>query len=789
MNNEKNEKLEKILQGLGQENVPEDIKQLAEDTSQNFSDGLTGLRHNIQWGNIMRTNVIKIAAAAIIIIAIAVSTKLGISDKTPETNIAKQTKTTNQELAVIAQVEQNDKIELAAALKAELKNLEQMFAAGDVRGLIGMLETGQLETKLAAANYLAQIGDSNAIITLEAAAEQWEGDATENPFTAAAEDIKTQNATEQETTLAKSDSSIETTEDSNKKDTGFSYRKPDYSLLEEPLRVKPVTLDNPSPSPQQAIVLAKPIRWWASHWGAKGNTSLVAFERHKNFDRFIVNETGMRKAWVKYFDIPIDAQLYPILVMTYRCKGTSTESDRYSLYLDDDSGPSYGGLEMFMQKELIPDGQEHVIACDLRPLEPFSDLIGMAIGTHNDETGSAEFDLIDLRFEAEPNSEPLEKLWEDFEVKVAVVDANDMPIEGAAVTVDAERHNWARTALTDSQGQVSIKPYYTISFRHMARVTAPGMIPVEIRDMPDLEKTYTAVLEPATIYRGTVVDELGNPLPHVTVDIKANYSHPQELWTRKDAIIQTDQNGRWESPTLPQNAQDVRISLAHPDYTKGPNYSAAYKFSVDELQSGEAVLSIKQDMLTAAGTITDSQGKPLAKVKVASLSNLNRAAETDSQGQFTIEISESNDILIVAHDNYAADLIDLSNSGNIRDLKVILKPGKLLHIKVVDPKGNPMSRAVIQAVEWRGIPLFNISSQTDGKGEYKYPSAPADAVTWKVYQKGYETATESITADGSIHTITLIPDSNLPEPNDTGNDPNDPRGPNYDPFEMFRRAS
>ena len=67
-----NDKIEKILQSLGQENVPEDIKELAEDTSQNFSDNLSGSQHHIQWSNIMKTKFTKFVAAAVIIIAVLI---------------------------------------------------------------------------------------------------------------------------------------------------------------------------------------------------------------------------------------------------------------------------------------------------------------------------------------------------------------------------------------------------------------------------------------------------------------------------------------------------------------------------------------------------------------------------------------------------------------------------------------------------------------------------------------------------------------------------------------------
>ncbi|UCG48999.1 MAG: carboxypeptidase regulatory-like domain-containing protein [Phycisphaerales bacterium] len=75
-------------------------------------------------------------------------------------------------------------------LAAELQQLEQMFAAGDVRGLMAMLSRDRLESKVAAANYLARIGDARAIEALEIQAGRWPGDPADNPFTRAIEQIE-----------------------------------------------------------------------------------------------------------------------------------------------------------------------------------------------------------------------------------------------------------------------------------------------------------------------------------------------------------------------------------------------------------------------------------------------------------------------------------------------------------------------------------------------------------------------------------------------------------------------
>ncbi len=62
--------IKEILKAIGSENVPDDVHKIAEETARNFSE--TQTRHYVLWENIMRSRMIRLAAAAVIIIAAAV---------------------------------------------------------------------------------------------------------------------------------------------------------------------------------------------------------------------------------------------------------------------------------------------------------------------------------------------------------------------------------------------------------------------------------------------------------------------------------------------------------------------------------------------------------------------------------------------------------------------------------------------------------------------------------------------------------------------------------------------
>jgi hypothetical protein len=68
------EKIEEILKRLGSEDVPADVHKIAEETAGDFSETQTRQpKHYVLWENIMRSRITRLAAAAVIIIAVVLS--------------------------------------------------------------------------------------------------------------------------------------------------------------------------------------------------------------------------------------------------------------------------------------------------------------------------------------------------------------------------------------------------------------------------------------------------------------------------------------------------------------------------------------------------------------------------------------------------------------------------------------------------------------------------------------------------------------------------------------------
>ncbi len=66
------ENIEEILKSIGSEDVPAEVRLIAEETSEQFSKTLTQSRQHILWSNIIKSRITKLAAAAVIIIAVLI---------------------------------------------------------------------------------------------------------------------------------------------------------------------------------------------------------------------------------------------------------------------------------------------------------------------------------------------------------------------------------------------------------------------------------------------------------------------------------------------------------------------------------------------------------------------------------------------------------------------------------------------------------------------------------------------------------------------------------------------
>lgn len=213
MKSDQNDKLEKRFAALlltVEDGVsrPEDafVRQLREESLRRFEsaqgEGAAAWADKTgrisMWKVITESRITALAAAAVIIIAVLTGAWFvghglwGQKDEQrivqPDEDIEKEIiddQSPGEEAVVIKDVDL-----MRAKIAAELARIEQLYAAGDVDGLVGMLSDGEYASRIAAANYLAIIGDDSALGPLGELSEDWQGEPGENPFAAAIERIK-----------------------------------------------------------------------------------------------------------------------------------------------------------------------------------------------------------------------------------------------------------------------------------------------------------------------------------------------------------------------------------------------------------------------------------------------------------------------------------------------------------------------------------------------------------------------------------------------------------------------
>jgi hypothetical protein len=150
------------------------------------------------WRLITKSRITKLAAAAVVVIAVLIGTEMfSTSDKQPGGIITQKQGVPDKE--VVTRRKRRDEgslnaereLALAENVDTQLKKIEQMYAAGDVDGLATMLSTGQLESKVVAANCLAEMeGGTKALAALEKVYAEYGADDTENAFRPAIEKIR-----------------------------------------------------------------------------------------------------------------------------------------------------------------------------------------------------------------------------------------------------------------------------------------------------------------------------------------------------------------------------------------------------------------------------------------------------------------------------------------------------------------------------------------------------------------------------------------------------------------------
>jgi hypothetical protein len=347
-------------------------------------------------------------------------------------------------------------------------------------------------------------------------------------------------------------------------------------------------------APEKTVQLQHKRPWIPRPDVAGTNVGLYGLDLTVPSPVFTVNEASKRCSWLYNLAVPIDVNKYPIAVLRYRAKNISRNSV-YTLRVD--SGTAAPGVcRVFGGNELQADGEIHEAKRDLRDFkvtEPIA-LIGIGVESTNDLPATLE--LIDIRFDA-PDDAPVESPDDDNAIAVKVTDDKDNPIRGARVMIDLERRNFVRTGNTDASGDVSIVSKKNESDTHMLAVNAAGFNQVEVLKVSGGE-TVTVKLTPSKPYGG-VAKVNGKPVAGAMVFATVKGDPAEGTQELRSYSTITDSAGRWLTPPLPADVEQISLSLSHTDGT------SVAKIDLDASEAQASADEVRRDLLMARAKAQD----------------------------------------------------------------------------------------------------------------------------------------------------------------------------------------
>jgi RNA polymerase sigma factor (sigma-70 family) len=289
--------------------------------------------------------------------------------------------------------------------------------------------------------------------------------------------------------------------------------------------------------------------------------------------------------------------------------------------------------------------------------------------------------------------------------------------------------------------------------------------------------SYEFKLPRAVDMGGVVRSPDGQPVAGATIEVRfpgVGESNVRERQRERlgfnDSLpaARTDAQGRWQCAVVPPRYVDFSLSVRHPDFpqasfapdTEGHSPTNSYYLPMAGLLAHQAVLQVKPGF-TLCGLVVNEQNQPIsdARICVGYWADPGKAdAATGADGTFSVRnlSSQSNAVTVVA-EGYSPERVATETGSQTAPTRVVLKPGLLLRLRVVDPGGQPVPHADVALSHWETRRLER-RQPADAEGRYVWNSAPKGALRFSAWKEGYAWARDLVfEANGEEHLITLTP--------------------------------
>lgn len=298
----------------------------------------------------------------------------------------------------------------------------------------------------------------------------------------------------------------------------------------------------------------------------------------------------------------------------------------------------------------------------------------------------------------------------------------------------------------------------------LCSVSAPGYEKqtwrLNLRNASTSTVPVTFQLKPAATLSGRVVNEDGEPIPEVAIEVSGSSSGSQGN-SRMDyhAEAVTDAGGSWSFSDVPPDYDRIVFLLRHPEYASDLFY---YREVVPVEE--QAVVLVMRRGTPFGGRVVDEQKSPVAGAVIMPCRQEEYAVKSVEDGSFIFpsffEVRSDALGLSVSAPGFATHYLNLRREEWERlDYEVVLKTGRPLRVRFVGSDGAsfPDTKVFVslQASFFGQVHYFN--ADTDGDGILTVEDAPED-IQWSFTIKGHQVVRNLALAPGdTVHVASVSP--------------------------------
>lgn len=334
-------------------------------------------------------------------------------------------------------------------------------------------------------------------------------------------------------------------------------------------------------------------------------------------------------------------------------------------------------------------------------------------------------------------------------LEVTVTDPDGKPM--ADVPVDISLSGMAFPMPTDEKGVVAFNVPGSGGGRVQLSVKHDGYLAqgASWNEGEEVPEKFSIPMKKGVPIGGVVHDESGNPIEGVKIEGIMVYQNSTQLPGGGklqpyfyDELATTDKEGRWKIGSAPEEKIELQLRFTHPQYVSDEGYGFRGG-TWEELRSLEKVVVLEKG-ISVAGTVTDPDGKPVARAKVglgADYIQNNMIATTDAEGKYVLSnMQPGPSMLTVFSSNFAPQMRQVAVTKEMKPEDFALKPGKPVTFHVTDPDGKPVAGVGIAADTWQGCrALMSLAQRgsTDADGNWTWQHAPDEPVRSDLFCRGY----------------------------------------------------